>query len=143
MTENKANINFFSEDIDFELENEGIIKTKIIEYIENTHHSCGNINYIFCSDDYLLDMNKRYLDHNYYTDILSFQLNDEPIEGDIFISVDRVKDNAVKFGSEFEDELLRVISHGILHFLGYKDDTEEGRAIMRQKEDEFIKFLKN
>jgi rRNA maturation RNase YbeY len=140
---NEAIINFFNADIEFELSQEKSIATKLIEYIKNSHNDCGTINYIFCSDDYLLELNVQYLQHDYYTDILSFQMNDDPVEGDIFISIDRVKDNASQMNLEFENELLRVISHGILHFLGYKDKTPDQQKEMRTKEDELITILKN
>ena len=96
------------------------------------------INYIFCSDDYLLELNKQYLDHDYYTDILSFPLNEDPVEGDIFISLDRVKDNAGHYNVAFDRELNRVIVHGLLHFLGYDDHTENDSKIMRRKEDQYL-----
>ena len=140
---NESNINFFNADIEFELAQEQLIAKKLIDHIKNSHNDCGVINYIFCSDDYLLDLNIQYLQHDFYTDILSFQMNDDPIEGDIYISIDRVKDNAKQLNVPFEDELLRVISHGILHFLGYKDKTSEEQQEMRSKEDELIRILKS
>ena len=134
---------FHFEDISLDLENKEHIKKILIDYIKNNDNQCNIINYIFCSDEYLLNLNKQYLNHDYYTDILSFQMDDEPIQGDIFISVDRVEDNANTLGIPFKDELYRVISHGILHFLGYKDKTEGEQKIMRKKEDEMIELLKN
>lgn len=98
-----------------------------------------NISYIFCSDDYLLDMNIRYLGHDYYTDIITFPYNEgDQLSGDMFISVDRVRDNAAEYGVDFETELRRVMVHGLLHLMGYGDKTEEDVIIMRAKEDECL-----
>ena len=140
---NVGEINFFTADIEFELSNSLTIGEKLLSYIKKNHRDCGVINYIFCSDKYLLDLNKKYLNHDYYTDILSFQMEDDPIAGDIFISIDRIKDNAHKLNLPFDTELLRVISHGVLHFLGYKDKTKEEQNEMRAKEDMLIDLLKN
>ena len=102
----------------------------------------GDINIIFTNDEYLYDLNRIYLNHDYYTDVITFPYN-EPgiIAGDIFISVDRVKDNAEIFNTSFEQELNRVVIHGILHLLGYKDHTEEEKTQMRQKEDFYLEKL--
>jgi probable rRNA maturation factor len=104
----------------------------------------GELNYIFCSDEYLYNMNVQYLNHNTYTDIITFDNSEDGgvIEGDIFISVDRVADNAKKFAVSNDDELLRVISHGLLHLCGYKDKTSEAQKEMRKKEDECLKLWK-
>lgn len=140
MTDNR--INFFSEETDFEIENKDAVRQAISEYVRSAGNDTGTVNYIFCTDEYLLQLNKKYLNHDFYTDILAFQMNDDPIEGDIFISIERVKDNAEQLGTGFEDELLRVISHGILHFLGYKDKTEEQKKLMREKENELMTLIK-
>ena len=95
----------------------------------------GPINIIFCSDDYLLKYNKTYLDHDYYTDIITFGYEENPIEGDLYISLDRVKDNASSRGIKLQDEVDRVIIHGVLHLLGYNDKTEEEQKIIAEKED--------
>ncbi len=137
-----SQILFYSEDISFALEKSEKIAATLVKFVEEEASHYGSINYIFCSDDYLLRLNQDYLSHDYYTDILSFQMDDDPIQGDIFISIDRVNDNAQDMNLPFEDELLRVISHGILHFLGYKDKTEAEIKIMRGKEDELIEKIK-
>jgi probable rRNA maturation factor len=101
----------------------------------------GDLNYVFCSDDYLLDINKEFLQHDYYTDIITFDLsepNTETISGEIYISVDRVADNAKKVGVSFKNEVLRVIFHGALHLCGYLDKSEEEITVMRQKENYYI-----
>ncbi len=137
-----AQILFHSEDTPFTLKKSEKIVNVLLKFIEEEANYCGSINYVFCSDDYLLKLNQEYLSHDYYTDILSFQMDDEPIQGDIFISIDRVTENARNLNVPFEDELYRVISHGVLHFLGYKDKTQEEIQIMRKKEDELIERIK-
>ena len=138
---NESQVIFHNQDIDFNLNNSEVIANKLIEFAISKHNSCGTINYIFCTDDFLLELNRQYLRHDYYTDILSFQMNDDPVSGDIYISIDRVKENANYLEVTFENELQRVISHGMLHFLGYKDKTEEEQQEMRAKENELINFL--
>ena len=98
----------------------------------------GDLNYIFCSDTYLLDMNKQYLDHDYFTDVITFPMDDEAISGDIFISTDRVADNAKTLGVTPLQELLRVMIHGALHLAGYGDKTPEQEKVMREKEDYYL-----
>ncbi len=137
-----SNINFHSEDIRFKLEKPESIIAALTKIIENHDREVGNINYIFCSDEYLFDLNQRYLQHNFYTDILSFPMEENPVSGDIFISVDRVEDNAKSLGEKFDVEIKRVIAHGVLHFLGYKDISNNEKKIMRQKEDEVIALIK-
>lgn len=100
------------------------------------------VNYIFCTDEYLYDLNVKYLNHDTYTDIISFDNSvGKNLQGDIFISIDRVEENATIFKVDFEQELLRVMAHGLLHFMGYKDKTEEETSLMRQKEDEKIRMF--
>jgi rRNA maturation RNase YbeY len=100
------------------------------------------LQYIFCSDDYLLEINKQHLNHNYYTDIITFDLSDKPnaVTGEIYISIDRVKDNAKTYKVPFKQELLRVIFHGALHLCGYKDKTEKDQAMMRKAEDKYLRY---
>lgn len=127
----------------YETEFKLIMKTKITSWISDTivneAFKEGDINFIFCGDDYLLDINVKYLKHNALTDIISFDYSlGKKLSGDIFISVDRVKDNSVKYEVNFDDELHRVIIHGILHFCGYKDKTKEDKRLMRKKEDYYL-----
>jgi probable rRNA maturation factor len=98
------------------------------------------INYIFCEDDYLLKVNQDYLNHNYFTDIITFELSSkaQPLLSDIYISIDRIKENASHYTSSFKSELHRVIFHGALHLLGYKDKTDRDAKTMREKEDEWL-----
>ena len=134
-------ISYNSEDIDFQL----LKKTPLSNWIKKTvdieGKTLGEVTYIFCSDEYLHKMNVQHLNHDTLTDIITFPYNSNPIEGDIFISIDRVKDNAQDFKTTFENELHRVMIHGILHLCGYKDKTEEEEAFMRQKEDECLARL--
>ena len=99
----------------------------------------GEITIIFCSDDYLLDKNRAYLNHDYYTDIITFDYSEnDVVSGDLFISIDRVKDNANTYGISFDNELKRVVYHGILHLCGYKDKTEKDKKEMREKENYYL-----
>ncbi len=99
----------------------------------------GDINVVFCNDEYLLQLNMLHLNHSYYTDVITFDYSeDKTISGDIFISIDRVKENAQEFSVTFFNELCRVIVHGVLHLCGYKDKTEEDNRLMRKKEDECL-----
>jgi probable rRNA maturation factor len=109
----------------------------------NENCSLVNLCIILCDDDYLLQMNKAHLDHDYYTDIITFDLSDEAlsIEGELYISLDRVKDNANSLSISWQQELHRVIAHGVLHLLGYDDKTEEQKKIIRSKEDASLSLL--
>lgn len=96
---------------------------------------------VFCSDEYLLDINRKYLDHDYYTDIITFDyVEGDKIVGDLLISVDRVRENAEQMGIGFNDELNRVIVHGVLHLIGFKDKSESDEHLMREKENEYLRF---
>ena len=114
-----------------------------LERLMAMHHKFpGNLTYIFCSDTYLLEMNKQYLAHDTYTDIITFNYNEgHYISGDIFISVDRVKENAKSFKTTFEDELHRVMAHGVLHLLGFNDKTKKDEAEMRKMEEMALGML--
>jgi rRNA maturation RNase YbeY len=127
----------FNYETDFVLENEEAISVWISNVIGSENKKLGEINYIFCDDEYLLEINKEHLQHDYYTDIISFDYTvGNEISGDMFISIDRVKENAQDFNVSFDEELKRVIVHGVLHYCGYKDKSEEDELLMRNKEDE-------
>lgn len=129
----------FNYETDFELDNETRYEQWLSQVIESEGKKEGEVSYIFCDDDYLLEINKQYLDHDTLTDIISFDYTiGSEISGDIFISVERVKDNAIDFNVTFEEELRRVMAHGILHYCGYKDKTEADEQLMRNKEEEKI-----
>ena len=137
-------IHFHKEEIEFELPNEELLSKWLEKIAETENKKITQITYIFCSDDYLLQINKEYLNHDYYTDIITFPYKQSlEIESDIFISIDRVLENAKTFESTFNNELLRVMSHGLLHLVGYKDKTDEEQTIMREKENWAMeRFLK-
>jgi len=127
---------FHKEEVDFELPDEG----ELIHWLEVVASSedkkIAQITYVFCSDEYLLNINRDYLNHDYYTDIITFPYKQgNELESDIFISIDRVRENAETFQSTFDRELLRVMAHGLLHLMGYKDKSKEDQQTMREKED--------
>jgi len=141
--DSKSNlIQFYSEDTDFILEEVQRLTAAILEVVKKEAITIEAISYIFCSDSYLLEMNKKHLNHDYYTDVISFPYSTDPIEGDIFISVDRVRENAKNLSVDFIQELHRVMLHGLLHFIGYGDKTEEDTLKMRAKENEYLLLLK-
>lgn len=132
----------FNYEADFELSDEGQNSEWLSKVIASENKKEGDINYIFCDDEYLVQINQQYLDHDTLTDIISFDYSvGSELHGDIFISVERVQENAVEFGVLFEEELKRVMAHGILHYCGYKDKTSEDILLMRQKEDEKISMF--
>ena len=129
-------------EVDFVLKRETDFSDWISRILESEGAILGHLNYIFCSDDYLLQMNRQYLSHDSFTDILTFDYSDGgSITGDVFISLDRVRENAASFGQGFDVEMLRVMSHGILHLLGYGDKTEDESKRMRLKEEEKIELF--
>ena len=135
-------VNFFSEDTDFELKGKREISQWIKQVASEHQRKIGEINYIFCNDDYLLDLNQEHLQHDTYTDIITFDYSsDGVIEGDIYISVERVAENAQQFQQSFERELKRVMIHGILHLIGFKDKTESDQATMRSHEDRYLNSI--
>jgi probable rRNA maturation factor len=167
-------INFHSEDVVYILKNKTRLKKWIVSTIEKKSRKAGEISFVFCSDAFLLKMNQQYLNHDTYTDIITFDYSEEEnnkksplppphpslghllqmekgsgrnlflkgnISGDIFISIERVKENAKKFSKTFEEELHRVIIHGTLHLLGYKDKTKAAKAEMTKQEDLCLKAL--
>ncbi len=136
-------IQFFSEETSFTLRNQTAISDWIKSVIEKEGKPLRQLNFILCNDEYLLKINLEYLNHDTLTDIITFPYTDPPvIHSDIYISVERVEDNAKCFNAAFNNELHRVIIHGVLHLCGYGDKTEEEEAVMRQKEDEALKLIK-
>lgn len=132
----------FNYESDFILDQEEYFVTWIETIITSEDKVVGEIAYIFCNDDYLHAINMQYLNHDTLTDIISFDYTEgDIISGDIFISIERVKDNAIDFNVSFEEELKRVLAHGVLHFCGYKDKTNIDAALMRSKEEEKIKLF--
>lgn len=129
----------FNYETDFELSDETVISNWLSQVILSESKKEGDINYIFCDDEYLHKINVEYLDHDTLTDIISFDYSvGNELHGDIFVSVERVADNAKDFEVSFDEELKRVLVHGILHYAGYKDKSEEDELKMRHKEEEKI-----
>lgn len=133
-------INFFEEDIAFKLKNKTAVRKWITDTVATEGFELEELNYIFCSDSYLLQINQQYLDHDTYTDIVTFDNSEEEgvIVSDIFISIDRIRENAAKFGVTNVHELHRVMIHGALHLLGYKDKSAADKKKMTSKEDFYL-----
>lgn len=132
----------FNYESDFILDQEEHFSSWIETIITSENKTVGEISYVFCDDDYLHAINMQYLNHDTLTDIISFDYTEgNIISGDIFVSIERVKDNAIDFNVSFEDELKRVLSHGVLHYCGYKDKTDTDAALMRAKEEEKINLF--
>jgi rRNA maturation RNase YbeY len=136
-------IHFFNEDIDFTLPKPRKTKAWLMQIIDKEQHTLNQLNYIFCSDEYLLNINRTYLEHDFYTDIITFDNSEEEgrVEGDIFVSIERVKENALELHRPFEEELRRVLAHGILHLVGYDDVEDSQEKEMREKEDFYLNFF--
>jgi rRNA maturation RNase YbeY len=135
-----ASVRFFQEQIQFKLPHPRKTSRWLKDSIIAEGKELLEINIVFCPDDYLLDINKRYLNHSTLTDIVTFDNSDDPgfLAGDIFISIDRVKENASKFDTDFEAELHRVMIHGVLHLSGYSDKSSREKIAMRKKEDAYL-----
>ncbi|MBQ9400430.1 MAG: rRNA maturation RNase YbeY [Bacteroidales bacterium] len=136
-------VRYFTEDTDFKFKGK-LLNNKWYKFVaESEVRKLGDINVIFCSDNYLLDINIKYLHHDYFTDIITFDYSEgKTISGDLFISVDSVKENAVFYKTEFEEELNRVLVHGVLHLIGYDDHSEDEIATMRSKENYYLGIRK-
>lgn len=136
-----AEIFFFTESINFTLKNKKHLRSWLIKCAANEKQNISELNYIFCSDNYLRKINKQFLNHDYFTDIITFPTStpgDKNISGDIFISIDRVRDNAKSYGVRINEELHRVMVHGLLHLCGYGDKTAAEVKVMRGKEAECL-----
>jgi rRNA maturation RNase YbeY len=134
---------FFEEDIKFSLNQKNKYKKWLKEVADRENYKIKELNYIFCSDEYLYQINQQYLNHNTYTDIITFDNSEEAklIEGDIFISIERIKENALREKNSFDKEILRVMCHGLLHLMGYKDKNPKDKTLMSQREDESISLF--
>jgi probable rRNA maturation factor len=136
-------INFLSEGIDFKPKNQNKLKTWIKRVIESEGRELSSLVYIFCTDTYLLSINQDYLKHKTLTDIITFDYSEtKQVDGEIYISIERVKENASKFGKSFEEELHRVMIHGVLHILGFKDKSPAQKSAMRKKEEACLSLWK-
>jgi len=136
-------IQFFSEEVDFSLDDESLIRDWILNVVRSETLDAGVINLIFCNDVYLLDLNQRFLERDTLTDVIAFDYGEEgnEVSGDIFISIDRVRENALSYGLPAHLEVHRVIIHGILHLCGYRDSAAVEKAEMRSKEDKYLSLL--
>lgn len=138
-------IYFQAEDISFNLKNKNLLKRWIKAVVANKKRKTGDITFIFCTDAYLLNINQNYLKHDTYTDIITFDYSKDskqlPVSGDIFISIERVKENATRYSTDVENELHRILIHGVLHLLGYLDKTKAAKAEMTKQEDECLKLF--
>jgi rRNA maturation RNase YbeY len=138
-------IRFSDADTNNPLRSRNVIKDALKELFRREGQPLRSLLYIFCSDPFLLRINQDFLQHDYYTDIITFQMGDDPdtegVEGEIYISVDRVRDNAGRLRVPLQQELARVIFHGALHLCGYKDKTAAQRKVMREKEEEYLKQI--
>ena len=132
-------VRYFNEDVKFVLRQK-LLNNRWLKTVAGSEMKrLGNINIIFCSDNYILDVNLKYLQHDYFTDIITFDYCEgDSLSGDLFISVDSVKENSIEYGTDFKDELNRVIIHGLLHLIGYDDHTVEETAVMRMKENYYL-----
>ena len=136
-------ISYYTEDTKYLFKSKLINNRWLKMVAESEIKKIGNISIIFCSDNYILDVNMKYLQHDYFTDIITFDYCEgKYLSGDLFISIDSVRENALFYGVEFKDELNRVIVHGLLHLIGYDDHTEEDQKIMRSKEDYYLQLRK-
>ncbi|SJZ65262.1 rRNA maturation RNase YbeY [Sediminibacterium ginsengisoli] len=138
-------ISFHAADRQLTLKNRTLLKEVVTRIFKHEKQRLQQLSYIFCSDEYLLQINRDFLQHDYYTDIITFGLSGKgaPIEGEVYISTDRVKDNAINEGTTYTAEMLRVIFHGALHLCGYKDKTKAEQQLMRSKEEEYIKAFQD
>ncbi len=138
-------IHFFTEDIKYSIKGKNTLKKWLQEAIKAHHYQLQELNVILCSDNYLYEMNIKYLDHDTLTDVITFDNSDskQTVEGDIFISLDRIKENAQSLSVSLENELYRVMMHGTLHLLGFKDKTPQEQATMRKMEDFWLEKLAN
>ena len=132
-------VRYYCEDIKFIFKNK-LANNRWLKMVAGSEiKTLGDISIIFCSDNYILDVNLRYLHHDYFTDVITFDYCEgNRLSGDLFISIDSVRENAVEFGTEFDDELHRVIVRGLLHLIGYDDHTPEDQKLMREKEDYYL-----
>lgn len=134
-------VNFFIEDIDYSIDFSVEQIERWLQHIAELHQAqIDSLNFILCSDEYLLDINQKYLVHDFYTDVITFDNSDnsQSLEGDIFISLDRIKENALSYNVPFHHELFRVFVHGLLHLLGFEDQSSTSLSVMRQNEDLFL-----
>jgi len=132
-------VSYYTQDISFPFKEKRLTSRWLKLVASSEGKQLGDVSVIFCSDNYILDVNKKYLKHNYFTDIITFDYCEgKRLSGDLFISIDSVRENAAFYGTQFADELNRVIVHGLLHLVGYDDHSPEDIAVMRAKENHYL-----
>jgi len=134
-------VSFHFEDVEFELPDEQMLTDWLLGVAESEGKAFVEVTYIFCSDERLREMNVEFLDHDYYTDVITFPYSEDAVHGDVFISSERVAENAQSLGIAFQHELCRVLVHGVLHLAGYLDKTEEAERVMRAREDFYLQKI--
>lgn len=139
----KSKVYFFSDDTAIPLRNRDLVKRQVEHIFKKEKKKLGSINYIFCSDKRILQINRKYLKHDFYTDIITFSLAESgfPIHAEVYISVPRIRENAKMLQQPFKTELLRVIFHGALHLCGYKDKPRKDKGTMRSREDFYLNYV--
>ena len=135
-------VNYHYENTEFRLADETQTTAWLHSVIENEEKSSGTLNVIFTDDETLLKMNRKHLNHDYFTDVITFPFCEQPVSGDVYISIERLRENSRIYGVKLKDEVARVMVHGVLHLLGYNDKTEQEKTTMRIKEDMYLKNLK-
>lgn len=138
-------ITFQNIDIEMPSLNQRLAKEWIEAFVASYGKKIGELYYLFCSDEYLFDFNQKRLNHDFYTDIVTFPLNDcsECLSGEFYISIDRIRDNAEQMGKPFKDEFHRVLAHGVLHLIGFKDKTDDDAKTMREQEEKCLSMRRN
>jgi len=141
---NPDSIQFFTEEIEYRLRDKRELRGDLERVIIQEKFLYGPVNFILCSDAFLKEYNKRFLNHNYFTDVITFDYSEEEnyVTGDVFISLDRIRENAKSYQVSSRKELLRVMIHGLLHLMGMNDQSEEEKKAMREKEDYYLKYLR-
>ena len=135
-------VRFFTEDIKFNFKNRLLVRKWLKLVAGSEMRTLGDLNVIFCSDNYILDVNMKYLQHDYFTDIITFDYTEgNVLSGDLFISIDSVRENSIFYKTDFSEELHRVIVHGVLHLIGYDDHCDEDIKVMRSKENYYLQIL--
>jgi len=133
-------IRFFLQDVNYKIEGKNKIREWLLKALSLENKNITELSYIICSDSFLLELNKNFLNHNTLTDVITFDMsvNKTSVTGEVYISIDRIKDNAKKYGITMPEELKRVMVHGLLHLVGYNDHTKTEKALMREKEDYYL-----
>lgn len=142
MGSSKSKVHFFFHDTRFRLDDRKKLKRFIEFLFRKERHQLGSISFVFCTDDHLLGLNKEFLDHAYKTDVLTFPIHPDPVEAEVYMSIDRIRENSKSFHTHFTEELRRVMIHGSLHLCGYDDKFKRQQELMRHRENYYLKLFK-